>query len=51
MLRWTVRRGRWHWIYGVRQGEWWIGARRNFPAQAIEINVLGLTLMVARDRP
>ena len=35
-------------IYGWRSGEWWIGARRSFPLDMIEINLFGLTLMVVR---
>lgn len=47
--RW--RRGRWGltWTWGWRSGEWWIGARRNFPMDALELNFLGLTLMVGRS--
>lgn len=42
--RWTKRDRRL--IWGIRSGEWWIGARRNFQADAIEVNVFGLTLLV-----
>lgn len=44
--RWTW--GRWAFIAGLRSGEWWIGGRRNFPMDMVELNVLGVTLMVGR---
>lgn len=37
------------WIFGVRRGEWWIGARRNLECDAIEWNLFGLTMMVGRS--
>ena len=40
------------WIWGVRRGEWWAGARQNLQADATEFNLFGLTLMVGhRERP
>lgn len=48
MLRWRKYRWGRSWTFDLRGGEWWIGARRNFPCDAIEINLFGLTLMVGR---
>lgn len=46
--RQTVRWGR-TWTWGYRRGEWWIGARHNLPADCIEWNLFGFTLMVGRQ--
>lgn len=48
--RWRWRRQKWGYafIWGFRHGEWWIGARRNFAMDAIEVNAFGLTLIVGR---
>lgn len=34
------------WRVGFRSGEWWIGVRRSFEADAYEINVFGLTALI-----
>lgn len=47
-MRWQTHRWGWHFVWGLRTGEWWIGARRNLMADAIEINALGLTLMIGK---
>lgn len=36
------------WTWGLRRGEWWLGLRFNFMADAWEFNFLGVTLMVGR---
>jgi hypothetical protein len=36
------------WTWGWRSGEWWVGARRDFAMDALELNFLGLTLMIGR---
>jgi hypothetical protein len=47
-MRWQRHRWGYTWVFGLRRGEWWIGARRNFAADAIEINLFGITLMIGR---
>jgi hypothetical protein len=47
-MRWRTRRWGRTWIWGVRSGEWWIGARSNFQADVTEFNLFGLTLLVGR---
>jgi hypothetical protein len=47
-MRWRRTRWGWSWAWDWRSGEWWIGARRNFPMDALELNFLGLTLLVGR---
>lgn len=46
--RW--RRTRWGWTFtwGWRSREWWVGVRYNFPMDAWEFNLLGLTLIAGR---
>lgn len=46
MARWRTTRWDRTWIWGVRRGEWWVGVRRNLAADALELNMFGLTLMV-----
>lgn len=48
-LRWQTRRWGHRWIWGLRRGQWWIGVRRDFPTNTVEIGVLGLTLMIGKD--
>lgn len=48
MKHWTRRTGRRTWRWGYRSGEWWVGARRNFPMDGLELNFLGLTLLTWR---
>lgn len=48
MKRRQARRWGRTWIWGYRSGEWWIGVRRNFQADALEWTAFGLTLMVGR---
>ncbi|WP_431935846.1 hypothetical protein [Micromonospora sp. RP3T] len=48
LSRWRRTRWGWSWAWGWRSGEWWIGARRNFPMDALEVNFLGLTVLVGR---
>lgn len=45
--RWRYRWGRTYRV-GRRTGEWWIGVRRNVPADAWECNVFGLSIMIGR---
>lgn len=46
-------RSRWHrvrrlsWRVGLLRGEWWIGARYDFPSDAWIIGLLGMVLVVA----
>lgn len=44
--RWQTQRWGRTWVWGIRSGEWWIGARANFAADATEFNAFGLTLLV-----
>lgn len=48
LSRWRRTRWGWSWAWGWRSGEWWIGARRNFPMDCLEVNFFGLTLLVGR---
>ena len=49
-LRWELDVTGWRytrrWVVGVRSGEWWIGARYDFPCDWLEIGILGLTLCI-----
>lgn len=37
-------------VWGIRGGEWWIGARRTFLMDGIEFGLFGLTLIVGRRK-
>lgn len=50
-----MRRRQWTWrgrgyVLGLRRGEWWVGVRNSFMADAWEINFFGATLMIGKER-
>lgn len=36
-------------VVGVRTAEWWIGARRNFATDSVEIGFLGVTWIIPNE--
>lgn len=53
-LRWTIDVTGWRytrrWVFGIRRGERWIGARRNFACDWWEFGIFGLTVAIPDER-
>lgn len=49
--RWRCVGRRMRWRAGWLRGEWWIGARHDFLAEALMIGFFGLVVLIVWDGP